>query len=121
MKKKSILALGIAALAIVSGYGGMKAYQSNIIKKSDLLVENVVALSIGEDGTEKKYHYKESITCACGESVHYIVVSEKESIICRDVKTITYEVCSEEGGMFTCDDFGIEDVQHNHVGTIIYE
>ena len=31
MKKKSILALGLAALAIVSGYGGMKAYQASTV------------------------------------------------------------------------------------------
>lgn len=48
MKKKSILALGLAALAIVSGYGGMKAYQSNP-DDVDLLMEEVEAMSQSEN------------------------------------------------------------------------
>ena len=48
MKKKSILALGLAALAIVSGYGGMKAYQSQAVNLHDVISDDVEALSYCE-------------------------------------------------------------------------
>lgn len=120
-KKKILTTLSIAAVAIVSGYGGMKAYLPDAPKYSDLLAENVVALSRGDDVSEIKYHVKERITIPCGEDIHYITVSEKESTICYDVKTATYEFCSEEGGIFTCKEGRIENVQHNPRGTIIFE
>lgn len=49
-KKKFLTTLSIAAVAIVSGYGGMKAYQSHAVNYSDLLAENIDALSNGESG-----------------------------------------------------------------------
>ena len=45
MKKKSILALRLAALAIVSGYGGMKAYQASTVNDLDMLSQNIEALA----------------------------------------------------------------------------
>lgn len=122
MNKKRILStFSVVAIVTISGYGGMKAYQSNAIKHSDLLTENVIALANGEDGQEKKFHHKELVTYACGESTHYVKISEKEAAICHDVITITYELCSEEGGIFTCKDFGEGSVQHEITGTITYK
>ncbi len=122
MKKKVFIMLPcIAVVAIVSGYGGIKAYQSHAKDCKNLLLQNVEALALGDDNVEKKYHHKETLTLACGESIHYIVISEKESTICHDVKTMTYEICSDEGGVFTCNTFGTEGVQHNVIGTITFE
>jgi hypothetical protein len=48
-KKKILTTLSIAAVAIVSGYGGMKAYQSHDVYPSDLLSQNIEALAKGGD------------------------------------------------------------------------
>ncbi len=59
MKKKSILALGLAALAIVSGYGGMKAYDVISIQADNrLLLANVEALSANEGNSQ-------TVSCYC--------------------------------------------------------
>lgn len=47
-KKKILTTLSIAAVAIVSGYGGMKAYQSHVANNNDLLMRNIEALSNDE-------------------------------------------------------------------------
>lgn len=123
MKKKVFMMLPcIAAVAIVSGYGGIKAYQSHAKDCENMLLQDVEALAAGgEDDDEKKYHHKEALTIACGESIHYITVSEKESTICHDINTVRYEICSEEGGIFTCNPFGVKGVQHNAIGTIFFK
>ena len=45
MKKKNVLALGIVLLAAISGYGGSKLYLTKSGVVSDLMVQNVEALS----------------------------------------------------------------------------
>ncbi len=48
MNKKSFLALSFAAIAIVSGYAGIKAFRSQACCENDLLMQNVEALSDNE-------------------------------------------------------------------------
>lgn len=45
MKKKILTTLSIAAVAIISGYGGMKAYQPHVVGHSDLLAKDIEALA----------------------------------------------------------------------------
>lgn len=49
-KKKILTTLSIAAVAIVSGYGGMKAYQPHVSELS-FLTENVEAVALTETST----------------------------------------------------------------------
>ena len=50
MNKKSFLALSFAAIAIVSGYAGVKAFRSQACCENDLLAQNIEALSEEESG-----------------------------------------------------------------------
>ena len=54
MNKKSFLALSFAAIAIVSGYAGVKAFRSQANGENDLLAQNIEALS-EDEGQEKLY------------------------------------------------------------------
>ena len=54
MNKKSFLALSFAAIAIVSGYAGVKAFRSQACRENDLLAQNIEALS-EDEGQEKLY------------------------------------------------------------------
>ncbi|MDO4737311.1 MAG: hypothetical protein ACI3ZJ_07920 [Bacteroidaceae bacterium] len=45
MKKKIMMLSCIAACAIVSGYVGMKAYESHAYESNSLLIQNVEALT----------------------------------------------------------------------------
>jgi hypothetical protein len=122
MKKKGFLMLScIAAVAIVSVYSGIKAYQPHAKDCENMLLQNVEALAASgdNDGDVKKYHHKETQTIPCGEEIHYITVSEKESKVCYDTYTMTIESCWEEGGIFTCKD-PHKDVKHNVIGSVIY-
>lgn len=122
MKKKGFLMLScIAAVAIVSVYGGIKAYQPYAENCENMLLQNVEALAAGgdNDGDGKKYHHKSTLTTPCGEGIHYITVSEKESKICHDTYSYTIESCWDEGGYFTCKD-PHKDVKHNVIGSVIY-
>lgn len=51
MKKKIMMLSCIAACAIVSGYVGMKAYESHAYESNSLLMQNVEALT--QDGGDK--------------------------------------------------------------------
>lgn len=48
MKKKTIMLSYIAACTIVSGYIGIKTYQSHVYENNDLFMESVEALSTCE-------------------------------------------------------------------------
>ena len=48
MNKKRFLALSFAAIAIVSGYAGIKAFRSQANGENDLLAQNIEALSESE-------------------------------------------------------------------------
>ena len=50
MNKKRFLALSFAAIAIVSGYAGIKAFRSQANGENDLLAQNIEALSESEGG-----------------------------------------------------------------------
>ena len=52
MNKKRFLALSFAAIAIVSGYAGVKAFRSQACRENDLLAQNIEALS-EDEGQEK--------------------------------------------------------------------
>ena len=54
MNKKRFLALSFAAIAIVSGYAGIKAFRSQACCENDLLAQNIEALS-EDEGQEKLY------------------------------------------------------------------
>lgn len=54
MNKKRFLALSFAAIAIVSGYAGVKAFRSQANGENDLLAQNIEALS-EDEGQEKLY------------------------------------------------------------------
>lgn len=68
MKKKSILALGIAALAIVSGYGGMKIFQSRCTNANSLMAMNVEALS-NTEASSKRFKCYTSFVYEAGSAV----------------------------------------------------
>ena len=57
MNKKRFLALSFAAIAIVSGYAGVKAFRSQACCENDLLAQNIEALS-EDEGQEKLYERK---------------------------------------------------------------
>lgn len=69
MKKKVFMMLPcIAAIAIVSGYGSIKTYQSHTYDKYDLLTANVEALSDTESNGVRIKCYT-SLTYEAGASV----------------------------------------------------
>lgn len=104
----------IAAVAIVSGYGGIKAYQPYAKDCENMLLQNVEALAAsGEDDDEKKYHDKDVYTVGTEESIHFIKVSETEERMCYDVTTVSVEYCQNEGGVLTCSPFLKKNVKHN--------
>ena len=55
MNKKSFLALSFAAIAIVSGYAGVKAFRSQACCENDLLAQNIEALSESEGGSSDSW------------------------------------------------------------------
>ena len=70
MKKKTFLTtLSIAAVAIVSGYGGMKAYQSQADENLDLLANNVEALAQCDFSNKTKVKCYTSFVYEAGASV----------------------------------------------------
>lgn len=68
-KKKFLTTLSIAAVAIVSGYGGMKAYQSHAGETNKLLALNVEALANDEYSNKTKIKCYTSFVYEAGASV----------------------------------------------------
>ena len=64
MKKKKILTtLGIAAVAIISGYGGMKAYQSHSNEICLLTLQGIEALADGTPEENEGLYYLHHFDC----------------------------------------------------------
>ena len=55
MRKKTMMLSCIAACAIVSGYVGMKAYESHAEDVNNLIMENVEALSQDGDNSDRDW------------------------------------------------------------------
>ena len=103
----------IAAVAIVLGYGGIKAYQQYAKDCENMLLQNVEALAATEEDTDgNKYHNKVVLVIGTEASTHIIKVSETEERTCYDVTTISVEWCEYVGGIFTCSLFQKKDVKH---------
>jgi len=73
MKKKTFLTtLSIAAVAIISGYGGMRSFLPQDLDRKQLLSENIEALS-GDETSQKKQTCYNTITAKDGCMVRYCV------------------------------------------------
>ena len=53
MKKKKLITLCIAAVAVILGYGGMKAYKN--VGNNNLMLANVEALTQGDEPSAKSW------------------------------------------------------------------
>ena len=53
MKKKKLITLCIAAVAVIFGYGGMKAYKN--VGNNNLMLANVEALTQGDEPSAKSW------------------------------------------------------------------
>ena len=106
MKKKIMMLSCIAACAIVSGYVGMKAYESHAYESNSLLMQNVEALTQdgGDNGGNGHKGCKTESTAVFAQDkcVHgyYIgfrgikyTCSEGTDTICKEGKEGAYTTC----------------------------
>ena len=109
-KKKFLTTLSIAAVAIISGYGGMKSYQSHASDYDELFSQNVEALSRGDkDPVEGGL-----ITCvgpdiyafprilsgkfSCYEHTNKTKIKEDSTVVYYDDENeVNYEICVASG------------------------
>lgn len=126
MKRKTFTALCIIAVAIISGYGGMKVYQLQSRDSDNLFLQNVEALAVS---SEKKSVSGELITCdgpaiyafpriISGKFSYYQhtnkskIQEDKTVIYYDDEYEATYEICVASGtgdfpganGLYVCTD-----------------
>lgn len=123
MRKKTLITLSIAAVATVSGYGGMKTYLSHSKEIENLSLVNVEALANGgENGDDKdndKYHHIEKVTIPGNETYHYVEENGR-TFLCKDIETITQDLCFDPGGVLICDLYLDVDIEHTIIGEIIF-
>ena len=79
MKKKALITLSIAAVVIVSGYGGMNANKTQLLDNNDLLMQNVEALAKGDYDFPDGYPY----TSTCNVSISKNKRCKVEVITCQ--------------------------------------
>lgn len=105
MKKKIMMLSCIAACAIVSGYVGMKAYESHAYENNSLLIQNVEALTQSNDSgefEEKKYEDVYQTRHLIGENYFWRAKNECQWEYCKEVKTSIITTCVNEGGVLPC-------------------
>lgn len=105
MKKKIMMLSCIAACAIVSGYVGMKAYESHAYESNSLLMQNVEALTQSNDSgefEEKKYEDVYQTRHLIGENYFWRAKNESQWEYCKEVITSIITICVNEGGVLPC-------------------